>query len=442
MFFANDVTTISLFSIALALAIISFGVSFYFAIRFVKNKHVTNLNYKKIWLSIFAPLGATVIFSLMMYIFIVLLNDYPFTATDWSMLVIGGILFSAMISSFPIFFAIYYYKTNLERSLSKIFFPLMLTSIIGAFIFFVPLIESYAPYMNFPLSMGIRFDENGISFPNYNSGFRPNIAWYALFILGGAVLVYFICDHRLYREYGQHGLLESTFLVALPAGIVGARIWFVIIDVIGNDNSIYRTDWTAIFRIWDGGLGIVGGAILGIVVGVLWFRWRHKGYDIFHIMDIVVPSILIAQAVGRWGNFFNYEVFGGETEIANWWFLPEFIKNQMNIGWRVGNTPDATLMYVPLFFIECVTNLFGFFVIAFIFGKLLKKYMAKGDLCFMYIIWYGITRAIMEPLRDGAFEYLTSWITAFSMIGVGLLLILVNHLVRRYLKDRKVAKNV
>ena len=60
----------------------------------------------------------------------------------------------------------------------------------------------------------------------------------------------------------------------------------------------------------------------------------------------------------------------------------------------------------------------------------------------MYIIWYGITRAIMEPLRDGAFEYLTSWITAFSMIGVGLLLILVNHLVRRYLKDRKVAKNV
>ena len=437
MILTSNTATLSIFFISLILGLASFAALIYFAIAFSRNKHVVNIDYKSLGLKFVIPLASAVIFSLVMFISIVYLNDYPFNARDWSLLIIGGILFVLAVCVFFASFIIYYYKTNLERGIQKILYPLMITSIIMTFVCFIPLFDSYAPYMPFPLSKGILINGEGISFPNYLDHESPTIAWYALFILGGAILVYFICDHKMYKEYGKHGLLESTFLVALPSGIIGARIWFVVIDVIGNPDSQFRQDWTNIFKIWDGGLAIVGGAVLGIIVGVLWFMWRNKGYSIFRVMDIVVPTILIAQAVGRWGNFFNYEVYGGETAISNWWFLPTFIIRQMDVGWAQGGIETGTTMFVPLFLIESVTNLIGYFVIAYIFGKALKKYMVPGNLAAMYIIWYGITRAIMEPLRDAQFEYDTSWITAFVMIGVGLALIGANYLIRYYLKRKK-----
>ncbi len=440
MIFTNVISSISIFSIALILGVASFVALLYFAITFTRSKHVVNINYDKVGLTLLISLVGTVIFSLVMFISIVFWNDYPFTARDWSLLIIGGVLFTLAVSVFFVSFIIYYYKTNLERSIQKILYPVMIISLIATFVFFIPLIESYAPYMPYPLSKGILINENGISFPNCLDVSSPTIAWYALFILGGAVLVYFICDHKMYKEYGKHGLLESTFLVALPSGIIGARIWFVVIDVVGNPNSAFRKDWTNIFRIWDGGLAIVGGAVLGILVGVLWFMWRKKGYSIFRVMDIVVPTILIAQAVGRWGNFFNYEVYGFETPISSWWFLPTFITRQMDIGWATTGVETGTTMFVPLFFIESVSNLLGYLIIAYFFGKLLKKWMVPGNLAAMYITWYGITRAIMEPLRDQAFEYDTSWYTAFAMIGAGLALIGINYLVRYYLKRKNMQK--
>ena len=111
-----------------------------------------------------------------------------------------------------------------------------------------------------------------------------------------------------------------------------------------------------------------------------------------------------------------------------------------------GGTPIGdNMIHVPLFFIECVTNLLGYFVIAHVFGKALRKYTQLGDLAFGYIIWYGLTRLFMEPLRDAEFNMgnngYWSWIWSLAFVIGGSLAIGVNHLVR-YLKNRKPANKL
>ena len=149
------------------------------------------------------------------------------------------------------------------------------------------LTEGYAAHVKYPLPNGLSFSKG---FVTPDSGEGTNIAFYALCILSGAIYVYFICDHKLYLEYGKHGIVESTFLVAFPAGILGARIWYVI----GNWNMEFAgREWWAMFAIWEGGLTILGGAIMGIVVGVAWYMWRNKGYNIPYFYFLWVTNSFI-----------------------------------------------------------------------------------------------------------------------------------------------------
>ena len=230
-------------------------------------------------------------------------------------------------------------------------------------------------------------------------------------------------------------------MVAFPAGIIGARLFYVI----GNWGKEFAGEpWYKCFMIWEGGLTILGGALMGIVVGVAWFMWRNKGYSIWLAVDIIVPTILIAQAVGRWGNFFNCEVYGTLQPVKNWFWLPTFIKNNAMYNTN-GGVDSIDMIHVPLFFIECLTNFFGYFVIAHVFGKALRKYTELGDLAFGYIIWYGLTRVFMEPLRDPEFNMgndgYWSWIWSLAFVIGGALAIGINHFVR-YLKSNNQANKL
>ena len=281
---------------------------------------------------------------------------------------------------------------------------------------------------------------NGISFTKglVRPGEDSNIAFYALCILSGAILVYFVCDHYMYKEYGQHGILESTFFVAFPAGIIGARIAYVI----GNWSKEFAGQpFWHVFAIWEGGLTILGGAIAGIVVGAAWYMWRNKGKSIWVPFDIALPAILIAQAVGRWGNFFNCEVHGLAVDVEMWKWLPEIIWKNGQYSSTGPALVDANQMYVPLFFIESVVNLLGYFVLAHVFGRALRKHTEMGDVGFGYIIWYGLTRVLMEPLRSSEYQMgekgYWSWVWSMLFVLIGTLLIVVNHLVRYLLRKKK-----
>ena len=438
-------TGIILFIVSALIASVALGVGIYLTVNHIRNI-IPKVSFSVLIRRLLIIVGVFAFAFDTMMISIYLWNGIKPAAFELTAAIVGGLLvgFLGPVSLFT--FLLHYYgggeskgiTSNADKWMFKILmaaFPLFLISI-----FFLS--EGFAGYLKYPLVNGISFTQGFVTPTNG----QPNIAFYALCILSGAIYVYFLCDHKFYLQYGKHGLLESTFLVAFPAGILGARIWYVI----GNWNQEFASrvtsgEWWAPVAIWEGGLTILGGAIMGIVVGVAWFMWRNKGYNIWLAIDIIVPTILIAQAVGRWGNFFNCEVHGTLQPVEYWSWLPKFIVENAKYSSTGGYAPNGYI-YVPLFFFECLTNLLGYFVLAHVFGVALRKYTQLGDLAFGYVVWYGLTRVLMEPLRDQAFNMgnggYWSWIWSLLFVLGGSLLIGLNHLVRFLKQPREVNKNL
>ena len=179
---------------------------------------------------------------------------------------------------------------------------------------------------------------------------------------------------------------------------------------------------------------------MGIVVGVLWFIWRNKHLSVWVAADMIVPTILLAQAIGRLGNFFNCEVHGNPVDASNWMWLPHIIVYN---GMYSSSNPELTngTFYLPLFLIEGVLNVGGYFLIASLFGKKFRKYTELGDLAMGYVFVYGIIRMFLEPLRSTSFNMgekgYWSWIFSGLFIVFGGLGIFVNHLIRFLIRNKK-----
>ena len=377
---------------------------------------------------------ALVVASFMMtFIAIPIFAEYTLNGLEWFFVILGSLLLGADVAITYTSFRLHYYQKNIPEKLDKWLYRIM----ICGFIFFAfalwILSEGYASHLTYPLVNGLSFSKGFVS-PNNGT---PNLAWYALCIVTGAVLVYFMCDHFAYKEWGKHGLLESTFFVAFPAGILGARIFYVV----GNWNLEFANkEFWHVFAIWEGGLTILGGAIMGIVVGVLWFKLHHKDLSVGQAVNFIVPTILFAQAVGRWGNFFNCEVHGIETSMQNWMWLPSIIRNNMTYSSTKNFAAEGNI-YVPLFFIESIVNLIGFATLEFGIYRGLKKHLRPFDVGFAYVAWYGATRVFMEPLRDSSFNMGSnggwSWYWSIIFVAVGLLAISVNHIIFHIIDIKK-----
>ncbi len=330
------------------------------------------------------------------------------------MTLFGAFGFALALFTFISAFVIHYFKFNVLNVHTRQSKLVTVFSGVLSLIFFFVMLDglTYIDALTFPLPKGIPFAE-------------PLVAFYAIFILSGAILVLFVSDHEFYKKYGRHGVLENVFYVAFPAGILGARLWYVIGEW---ENGGYGDDLLSIFAFRDGGLAIMGGALLGIIVGVWFFIRYRKEYQITFAVDVIVPTILIAQAIGRWGNFTNQEVYGMPiVNMNNWFWLPEFVKRQMFIGGEYRQ---------PFFLIESILNITGYFLIRYGVGAGLKKYRKPLDLGFLYIVWYGIVRFIMEPLRDPLFNMgqggKWSVYNALIFFIVGIILIVLNHVFKFY----------
>ena len=418
-----------LFFIFLFLTLASLGVSIYFSVKEVKNT-VTKIQYKPTFIRLAICGGIYLVSMLVMFLAIYPMRNISPRGVDVTQAVFGSI-FLAITTFVTIHtFILHYYAKHKDEKIDRILFiTLMVTFPFLPLAFFL-LTNGYADFLTYPLYKAIDFQKGFVTYEDDGG----NIAFYALCILTGAVFVYLLCDHKMYLEYGKHGILESTFLVAFPAGIVGARLFYVL--GVWEAEFAHREFWH-VFDFTEGGLTILGGAAMGIVVGVAWFLWRNKKYSIWVAVDAIVPTILIAQAFGRWGNFFNCEVHGIAVSSSGWEWLPKLIFHNAQFSEHYGYAGDGQL-YVPLFFIEGIINLFGFFVLAHLFGKKLLKHTEPGDLAFGYILWYGITRVMLEPLRADQYKMNTwSWYWSFVFVIAGTVAIVVNHLVRRYLRKKK-----
>lgn len=293
------------------------------------------------------------------------------------------------------------------------------------------------------------------------------IAFYAICIIIGAIVAYQLSRHYLKKKGYDPNAIENLFYVAFPSGIIGARIWWMIAE---------RQPIQDIYKIWQGGLAIQGGVLAGAAVGIIFMITRRKNIPVLLATDCIVPTILVAQAIGRWGNFFNQEVYGYCVDKWNW--LPPFISDRLSIalnsagdGWATSNwTGDlfnggdgyyylcdggASKMVLPLFLIEGLLNLAGFFIIVYgipaLFKFLSKKTndkisLANGDLMCCYLMWYGTVRLILEPLRnekfimgvDGGVGSAKSMVMSIIFIVMGVLGIVGCHLFKYFWPKRKV----
>lgn len=357
---------------------------------------------------------------------------------------IGGFFFALSNALLWSAFRLYYYKTKLSPEGKKLFAILLWGDIPFAILFFLMMSEGFAPYLSYPLVNGFSITGSGWIWTTSAdiANYKPlHIAFYGIIMLFGVCVSYWVCDYKFYQEFHKHGILDTLVIIAFPAGVIGARIWYVI----GNWNREFASpvangDWGSIFRIWDGGITILGGAFAGALAGILFLHYRRKYVNLRWAMDICMPTVLLAQAIGRWGNFFNSEVYGTTTAYTSGWsWLPNWVLLQMNTN-NGGGYLGAGQIHIPLFLVESLLNIAGYFLIVYGVGKGLKKHTVKGDLLGCYFLWYGIVRLIMEPMRDSAFNMGTdnAWSICNSIVYIvlGLGAILYFHL-HDYLLQQK-----
>lgn len=233
-----------------------------------------------------------------------------------------------------------------------------------------------------------------------------SIAWYAVLILLGALLTYFLT----YRNFKQRGynldLVDDLFYGGLFSGVLGARLWYVLF----YDLSSYLSDPIRILDFREGGLAIHGGLIAGVLFALIYLK--RKGYTFMRIADETVYNILIAQAVGRWGNFMNQEAYGGVVDASFYEGWPTFIANNMFINGEYRQ---------PTFLFESSLNILGWFVIHFFLRN--SKNRKEGDLVWAYLMWYGVVRFFIEGLRTDSLyigELRIAQVISILMIVVGL----------------------
>lgn len=419
--------------IGVVLGVACIALSIYFDIKFVRSHHLGGEECKidkKTFFYLLAPVVTQGVFTICSSFGLALFNNWNPCVGDNVMIAIGSYFMGSGFALLVATFILYYYRPDLEKNQRKLVRIILFASIPVFILGLYLLTQGIADYLTYPLANSISF-KTGFGFPD-NKDYGFTIAFYGIIIVSGAIVSYLISDHYFYKKYGKHGIIDTLLLVAFPAGLIGARLWYCFV----LEPETFIKDFGKVFDIRQGGMAIMGGALFGIVFGVLFMLRFRKYVNIRFAMDVIIPTILIAQCIGRWGNFFNQEVYGGIVSKESISFLPRIIVNNMFISGEYR---------LPLFLIEGIINFSGYFVIRYAVGKGLRKWLSLGDLAFCYIIWYGMTRAILEPLREGftlnmgsseAFGYLQSWITAFAMILIGALGIVGCH-VYDYIRKRK-----
>lgn len=226
------------------------------------------------------------------------------------------------------------------------------------------------------------------------------LPFYGMLVLLGGLLAfgwaYIEWNRKGYRTWDYLFLCSWVFLFA----IYGAKVWYIIFDptnAFGNVNDVL--DVLIIIFIPAFGRSIMG-TIVFVPIGIwLWQRYWGSEYRTLDMMDIILPAFFIGQAIGRWGNFVNAEVFGNIVNEESLYWLPEFIKKGMNITIDGGNTYHY---YSPLFFYESIIDMLGFVVIIVLFKS--NSYFKEGSAGYFYLIYYSLARIILEPLRYDEFK--------------------------------------
>ena len=240
------------------------------------------------------------------------------------------------------------------------------------------------------------------------------ITWYSIFILTGIILAGLVINKEANKHGISGGFVTNLVFWCVIFGILGARVYYVLFNL-----DYYSSSPIEIIKIWNGGLAIHGGILAGLITTILYCR--KYNIKVLKMLDIAAPGVLLAQAIGRWGNFFNAEAHGGivTKSFLKSLHLPSFIIKGMYIN---GN------YYHPTFLYESIFCLIGF-IILIIIRKI--KGIKQGNIFSLYLIWYGVLRYFIESLRTDSLmlgSIKMAQLISIIMIVVGILMFIITKI--------------
>lgn len=213
------------------------------------------------------------------------------------------------------------------------------------------------------------------------------IRWYGILIACGVLVAMALTSYNCKRKNIDFDIILDGFLITFPVAIIGARAYYVIFEF-----NNYSDNLIDIFNIRQGGLAIHGG-LIGAFIAVYIFT-RIKKINMMKYLDIVAPSIILAQAIGRWGNFMNGEAHGGPVSYEFISKFPQFIQKGMNIN---------GVYYHPTFLYESIWNIIVFIILLIILYK--KNNNENGIVIASYLILYSLGRVFIEGLRTDSLMF-------------------------------------
>lgn len=215
------------------------------------------------------------------------------------------------------------------------------------------------------------------------------IRWYSILILLAVLISYFMIMREGQRLNIKKEFIFNLLFWTLIFGIIGARLYYVLFNL-----DYYLSDPIQILEIWNGGLAITGGTIAGLITILIYCK-KYK-VNALKMLDIVVVALLLSQAIGRWGNFFNSEAYGSAVAyktLVNMKIIPQFIIDNMYINGAY---------HLPMFYFESLCCFIGFIISLFIRRF---KYIKDGQILSFYLIWYGIVRFFIELFRTDSLMF-------------------------------------
>ena len=288
--------------------------------------------------------------------------------------------------------------------------------------FFSKIVEFFTPgkteelvKISFP-GLGIgEFNVNKIAIPIGPNGIR----WYGIIITLGMVVAVLYAIWRAKQKGIKLDDMLDMALFTILFGVIGARLFYVMFD-----QNAHYSSFSEVIAIWDGGLAIYGGIICGTlaIVGVC----LYKKINTLGMLDCIGPGVMIAQAMGRWGNFFNGEAYGS--------VIPEghplyFIRMGLHPHDKIEEVARGEMAYVhPTFLYESLWNVLGFVLINLFYKK--KKF--DGEVALWYFTWYGFGRMFIEALREdsltGSSPFRVSLVIGAVSFFAGLALIIIGRI--------------
>jgi phosphatidylglycerol:prolipoprotein diacylglycerol transferase len=246
------------------------------------------------------------------------------------------------------------------------------------------------------------------------------VYWYGLGYAVGLALAYFVITREARRRGHGAELVANGLIVVAIAALAGGRLY----HVIDQWQNLYAADPLKVILPPYTGLGVYGGLITGTIAAVLYARWKRA--SAWTWADIVAPGLFAMQAIGRWGNFFNQELYGPPTNLP--WGIAIQCDHRIP-AYPCETFPVATTHFHPLFLYESLSGAIGLLVLLFLARRFAGR-LRTGDLLGVFFIWYGVVRFALETLRADNWTFFgvpTAQLFSVIFVVAGVALIAWRH---------------